>query len=87
VDSKLGCDLSYLRAIALLQAFPHAAVCLHPLEIPQPLGQHLAIEHMSKPVAPAEGPVRPLIQAHILQEVVLLPKCRAEGFDLGHRDV
>ena len=87
VDGKLGCDISHLRAIALFQAFPHAAVHLHPLELPQPLGQHLAIERMVKPVAPADGPVRPLLQAGVLQEVVLLPERRTEGFDLGHRDV
>src|SRR5262245_8109523 len=40
-----------LRAIALLQARPHATVHLHPLERSQPLGQHLAIERMLKPVA------------------------------------
>ena len=84
---QLRGDRRRLRAIALLQALPHAAVDLHPLERPQPLGQHLAIERMVKPVAPADGPVRPLVQAGVLQEVVLLPERLTEGFDLGHRDV
>ena len=83
----MGCDLSQLRAIALRQAFPHAAVYLHPLESPQPLGQHLAIERMLKPVASTEGLVRPLVQASVLQEVVLLPERLTEGFDFGHGDV
>ena len=42
---------------------------------------------MSKPVAPAEGPIRPLIQARVLQEIVLLPERLTEGFDLDHGDV
>ena len=42
---------------------------------------------MLKPVAPAEGAVRPLVQAGVLQELVLLPERLTEGFDLGYRDV
>src|SRR5262245_30427610 len=49
-----------LRAIALRQALPHAAVHLHPLQLSQPCSQDLAIERMLKPVAPTEGPVWPL---------------------------
>jgi hypothetical protein len=72
MEGQLCGDRGRLRAIALRQALPYAAVHLHQRQLSQPGGQHLAIERMLKPVVPTDRPVRPLLQVRILQEGVLL---------------
>jgi hypothetical protein len=64
MERQLRGNRGRLRSIALCrQALPYAAVHLHSLQLSQSCGQYLAIECMLKPVAPTEGPVRPLCQA------------------------
>src|SRR5262245_6022559 len=87
MEGKLCGDRRRLRSIALLQTFSNAAVNLYLPYLSQSLGQDLAIERMLKPVAPTEGPVRPLFQAGRLQKGVLMPERVTDSVDMGYGDL
>ena len=58
-------------AIARRFAAPNAPMQARPVPRPEPLIHHLLIQRMAKPIAPTHGPIRPLHQAPVFQELPL----------------
>jgi len=58
-------------AIARRFAAPNAPMQARPMPRPEPLIHHLLIQCMAKPIAPTHGPIRPLYQAPVFQELPL----------------
>ena len=85
VDGQLGRDLPCLCAIAHLQAQANAPVQVPAPRRPQPLVQHLPVQRMRKSVAPTAGPIRPLPQADVVEELVLRRQPFTRRFDVLHR--